>query len=100
MNSPIGGLKTAGGAVVGRLTGGGEKGSSVRTARKDGRQVVSLKLTEREDGCVVLSEVYPVSGMAVDPLTPGPYVFLSVEEATQFVDEALQALVYLGCDVQ
>jgi predicted nucleotidyltransferase len=31
---------------------------------------------------------------------PGPYTFASAREATAFVTEAVEALMYLGCDVQ
>ena len=72
---------------------------AVRTARKDGRQVVSLRSVERGAECVVECEVYPVKGLRVDPLRPGPYRFESAHEASRFVDEALQALTYLGCDI-
>ncbi len=98
MSPPAGGLRTAGG-VGGSLGPGEERELSVRTARKDGRQVISLRSVERDGACVVECEVYPVGGLAIDPLTPGPYAFASVPEASRFIDEALQALMYLGCDV-
>jgi hypothetical protein len=73
---------------------------AVRTARKEGRQVVSLRSIARASGeFVVECEVYPVSGLKVEPLTPGPYTFATSQEASLFVDEALEALTYLGCDV-
>jgi hypothetical protein len=73
---------------------------AVRTARKDGRQVVSLRSIVRASGEFVIEcEVYPVSGLRVEPLTPGPYTFESSQDATRFVDEALEALTYLGCEV-
>ena len=78
---------------------GDEQELAARTARKDGRQIVSLRAVERGGVCVVECEVYPVSGVHVDPLRPGPYTFQGAEEATAFVNEALQALTYLGCDV-
>jgi hypothetical protein len=59
----------------------------VKTARKDGRQVV------------VHCEVYPVNSLRVEPIRPGPYTFHSEEEATSFVDETSRALEYLGCTV-
>ena len=73
---------------------------AVRTARKDGRQVVSLRSIARADGQFTIEcEVYPVSGLRVEPLTPGPYTFATSQEASYFVDEALEALTYLGCEV-
>ena len=87
--------------VVGTLGGAtaDERELAVRTARKDGKQVASLRAVERGGGCVVECEVYPVGGIAIDPLTPGPYTFAEASEATRFIDEALQALMDLGCDV-
>ena len=48
----------------------------VRHARRDGRAVAVLR--------------------AVDP---GPYTFANAHEATSFVTEAVEALMYLGCDI-
>ena len=71
----------------------------VRSARKDGRHVVTLRCLERGGECVVECEVYPVSGLRVEPLRPGPYRFASAEDAGRFMDETAQALTYLGCEV-
>jgi hypothetical protein len=70
-----------------------------KTARKDGKQVVTLRAVERDGRCAVECEVYPVSGLRIDPLSPGPYTFATPDEATGFVDEAAQALLLLGCQV-
>ena len=72
---------------------------AVRSARKDGRQVVTIRCVERAPDFFVECEVYPVSGLRVEPLRPGPYRFGTMEQATAFVDEAVRALTYLGCDV-
>jgi hypothetical protein len=71
---------------------------AVRSARKEGRQVVTLRCVETHGEFVVEAEVYPVSGLRVDPLRPGPYRFPSLLQANAFVDEAMQALVFLGCE--
>ena len=71
----------------------------VRSARKDGRQVVTLRALDGGAECVVECEVYPVSGLRVEPLRPGPYRFPNPGDANAFMDEAVQALTYLGCDV-
>lgn len=70
----------------------------VRTLRKDGKQVVTLRAVQRATECLVACEVYPVSGLRVDPLEPGPYTFGSPDEATGFLAEAVQALTSLGCE--
>ena len=74
-------------------------GTSVRTARKDGRDLVRLERVERGGSCVVLCEVYPVASRSLEPLRPGPYSFGTAEEASAFVEESLRTLAYLGCDV-
>lgn len=71
----------------------------VRTLRKGGKQVVTLRAFERGGDASVECEVYPVSGLRVDPLTPGPYTFTTPDEATAFVDEAVRALTHLGCEL-
>lgn len=73
---------------------------AVRTARKDGRQVVTMRSVARKNEYVVECEVYPVSGLLVDPLNPGPYRFSTVDEANVFLDEATRALTTLGCEVE
>jgi hypothetical protein len=78
---------------------GDDQELAIRTARKEGRQVVSLRSLMRGGQYVVECEVYPVSGLRVDPLVPGPYTFATSQEASFFVDEALEALTYLGCEV-
>ena len=73
----------------------------VRHARKDGRSVAVLRAIDHGDSCVVETEVYPVgSTNGSDPVRPGPYTFANAAQATQFVTEAVEALMVLGCDVQ
>jgi len=72
---------------------------SLHTARKDAREVVSMRCVEDGMAYVIECEVYPVAGLRVEPLRPGPYRFQTELEAKAFVDEAVRALTYLGCDV-
>jgi hypothetical protein len=71
----------------------------VRTARKEGRQVVTLRRDEADGQVVVHCEVYPVNSLRVEPIRPGPYVFHTEEEAKTFVQETSRALEYLGCAI-
>jgi hypothetical protein len=75
------------------------RSSRVRTARKDGRQVVTLRRADIDGNIVVECEVYPVNSLRVEPIRPGPYRFDSEEAANAFVDETGRALEYLGCSV-
>jgi hypothetical protein len=68
----------------------------VRHARKDGRAVAMLRAVDNGESCTVEAEVYSSAGVGV---RPGPYVFATAGEATSFVTEAVQALMYLGCDI-
>ncbi len=70
-----------------------------RTARRDGRQVVTLRRLMLGNQFIVESDVYPIGTMRVEPVRPGPYVFGSRQEASTFIDETTLALEYLGCDV-
>jgi len=72
----------------------------VRHARRDGRSVAVMRAIEYGDSCVVEAEVYPVGVASTEPARPGPYTFANAREATAFVTEAVEALMYLGCDVQ
>ena len=70
----------------------------VRHARLDGRSVAVLRAVDYGAECVVETEVYPPD--SVTALRAGPYTFADARQATAFVTEAVEALMYLGCDVQ
>ena len=73
---------------------------AVRSAKKDGRQVVTMRLVEGAGGeAVVECDVYPVDSMRVKPIKPGPYAFASRREADRFIEETSRSLEYLGCDL-
>ncbi|MGH2933990.1 MAG: hypothetical protein ACRDL2_05670 [Gaiellaceae bacterium] len=67
-----------------------------RHAKREGRSVARLRAIDYGDSCVVQAEVYPAQG---DTLQPGPYTFADARQATAFVTEAVESLMYLGCDV-
>ena len=77
----------------------GSRPSRVRTARKDGRQVVTLRRADADGQVVVECEVYPVNSLRVEPIRPGPYRFDTEDAANAFVEETSRALEYLGCAV-
>lgn len=70
-----------------------------RTARKDGRQVATLRRLALGNQFIVESDVYPVGTMRVEPVRPGPYVFGTRDEASAFIEETTLALEYLGCEI-
>jgi len=76
-------------AVAGRDAG-------VRYVRKDGRSIATLRTVAYLDSCVVEAEVFPLSGGF--PTRPGPYTFADERQAASFVTDAVEALLYLGCD--
>jgi hypothetical protein len=69
----------------------------VRHAKKDGRSVAILRAVDYGSSCVVEAEVYPQGGQSA--VQPGPYTFANAAQATAFVTEAVESLMYLGCDV-
>jgi hypothetical protein len=69
----------------------------VRHARRDGRSVLVLRAVDYGDSCVVEAEAFPAG--ALEAVRPGPYTFADAHQATAFVTEAVEALMYLGCDV-
>jgi hypothetical protein len=78
-----------------------EKELCVRHARKDGRSIAVLRAVDHGDSCIVEAEVYPATaGNPNETVHPGPYTFANAVQATQFVTEAVEALMVLGCDVQ
>jgi hypothetical protein len=72
---------------------------ALRSARKDGRELVRLRYAEEQNGFLVECEVYPVDGLRVEPLRPGPYRFRTRDDADTFIRETITILEYLGCDV-
>jgi hypothetical protein len=70
-----------------------------RSARKDGREIVALRCVHANGGFAIECDVYPVDGLRVEPLRPGPYRFGSRAEADAFIAEAVRAFEYLGCEV-
>ena len=97
MTAPeIGGLRVAspGGAPAAAT---GPQELFVRHAKRDGRSVAVLRAVDYGDSCVVEAEVFPAG--ALEAVRPGPYTFADAHQATAFVTEAVEALMYLGCDV-
>jgi hypothetical protein len=70
----------------------------VRHARRDGRSIAVMRAVDYGESCVVEAEVFQTASS--EPSRPGPYTFADTREATAFVTEAVEALMYLGCDIQ
>jgi hypothetical protein len=70
-----------------------------RSARKDGREIVTLRCVESKGSFMIECDVYPADGLRVEPLRPGPYRFGTRDEADAFISEVVACLNYLGCDV-
>jgi hypothetical protein len=68
----------------------------VRHAKRDGRSVALLRALDHGSSCIVEAEVVSPTGTE---LRPGPYTFSDARAATAFVTEAVESLMYLGCDV-
>ena len=68
-----------------------------RYLRKDGRSVAVLRTVDHGHSAVVEAEVFPQSGGL--PERPGPYTFAGTRQASAFVTDVVEALMYLGCDV-
>ena len=69
----------------------------VRHAKKDGRSVAILRAMDYGNHSVVEAEVFPAGSQ--DAVRPGPYTFANANQATAFVTEAVESLMFLGCDV-
>jgi hypothetical protein len=71
-----------------------------RRAIKDGRLVMSLRGMDIGGEYVVAVDVYPVTGLALEPVPLGPHSFPALDDAVSFVEESLLALEYLGCTIE
>ena len=78
---------------------GGDQELSVRHVRKDGRTVAILRTIDRGRACVVEAKVFPHGAATTEPTRPGPYTFADVQQASAFVEDAVEALMVLGCDI-
>jgi hypothetical protein len=67
----------------------------VRSASRYGRQVVTMRARDFGDACVVDVEVEGKEEGA----EPRSYSFADAQQASTFVTEAVEALVYLGCEI-
>lgn len=72
---------------------------ALRSARKNNREIVRMRYAEEQGTYLVECEVYPVGGLRVEPLRPGPYRFGTRADADTFIRETVTILEYLGCDV-
>jgi hypothetical protein len=69
----------------------------VRHAKLHGRSVAVMRAVDYGDQCVVETEAWAPG--AATATRPGPYTFADARQATAFVTEAVEALMYLGCDI-
>jgi hypothetical protein len=67
----------------------------VRSASRHGRPVVTMRARDLGDACVVDVEVEGHD----DGTEPRSYNFADAQQASTFVTEAVEALVYLGCEI-
>ena len=67
----------------------------VRTASKHGRAIVTMTALDYGDACVI--DVH-LEGNQADA-GPRSYSFADAQQASTFVTEAVEALIYLGCDI-
>jgi hypothetical protein len=69
----------------------------VREATREGRRIALLRCYDDTDegGTIVQAEIHPAGG---DPVSHD-YRFSTAPEAFRFLQEALLALQYLGCNV-
>jgi hypothetical protein len=69
----------------------------VRRGRRNGRSVASLRALDYGSECVVEALLGEVDGAgAADHRS---YRFSDVGEATAFVSEVVEAMMYLGCEI-
>ncbi len=67
----------------------------VRSASRNGRPVMTMRARDLGDACVVDVEVEG----GEDGAEPRSYSFADAQQASTFVTEAVEALVYLGCEI-
>jgi hypothetical protein len=69
----------------------------VRRGRRNGRSVASLRALDYGSECVVEALLGDADGAA--PADVRLYRFSDVGDATSFVSEVVEAMMYLGCEI-
>lgn len=84
-----------------RAKGTGSSGSTLfaHEVRREGIVVARLEGRSQPDGSVVVEATVNPVGKGPDAGIARPFAFAHPEHARHFVDEALESLEYLGCDV-
>jgi hypothetical protein len=65
------------------------------TARREGQTIAVMGIAA--DGISIEATVYPRGKPG--PIAAGPYRFATPAEAKAFLEEAFEALTYLGCEI-
>ncbi|MGL6278588.1 MAG: hypothetical protein ACRC50_03425, partial [Gaiella sp.] len=83
-----------------RAPGGpGEGRVFAHEARREGKVVARLEGVRKPDGSLVVeATVTPLGGGPESALTR-PFPFADAAHARRFVDDALESLEYLGCEI-
>jgi hypothetical protein len=68
--------------------------------RKEGRPIVVLRGVAKDGGAVTVeTKVYPEGAKADVEPRQRPFAFGSAEQAARFVDDVLDSLEYLNCQI-
>jgi hypothetical protein len=71
-----------------------------REIRKDGRPLVAMRAIQGEGGGVIVeTEVFPAGTKPGLEPRRRPFAFASRDQALRFVDDVLDSLEYLNCNV-
>jgi len=70
----------------------------VRHARKNGRLLMTMRALDYQGSCIV--DVQLGSAEADKKPETRSYRFVDARQATAFVTEAVEALIYLGCEIR
>lgn len=69
-----------------------------RHALKNGRTLVTMRALDYDDACVVDVELGAADSSGAREARA--YRFADARQATSFVTEAVEALIYLGCEIR
>lgn len=68
--------------------------------RKDGRPIVMLRGIAKDGGAVIVeTQVYPAGAKPDVEPRQRPFAFGSADQAARFVDDVLDSLEYLNCEL-
>jgi len=82
-----------------RASGGADDALFVHEARQSGKVIARLEGVRQADGGVIVEATVTPAGKGPDAALTRPFTFADADHARRFIEDALESLEYLGCEI-